>query len=327
MQSTIKKKLLHALSESDQEFLSGQALADIAGCSRTAIWKHIEELRKEGFVLEAVRKKGYRIIATPDSVTESKIRLGLQTKTLGRVIRYEESVESTQRIAHVLAGEGAPEGTLVIADEQTAGRGRLMREWHSSKGTGIWMSLILKPLLPPQKAPQFTLITAVAVVQAIEETTDLHPEIKWPNDILIDGKKVTGILTELQAESDKINSIIIGIGMNVNHTKEHFPDELQSIATSLSIEQGNLLSRSDIVQKVLERIESLYSIYMNEGFTPIKLLWESYAISIGKNIRARTINGTIEGRALGITEEGVLKIEDSTGMVHQIYSADIEVNN
>ncbi|WP_299737932.1 biotin--[acetyl-CoA-carboxylase] ligase [uncultured Rossellomorea sp.] len=326
MQSTIKKKLLHALSESDQDFLSGQALAEIAGCSRTAIWKHIEELRKEGFVLEAVRKKGYRIIETPDSVTESKIRLGLQTKTLGRVIHYEESVQSTQRIAHVLAGDGAAEGTLVIADEQTAGRGRLMREWHSSKGTGIWMSLILKPLLPPQKAPQFTLITAVAVVQAIEEATELHPQIKWPNDILIDGKKVTGILTELQAESDKINSIIIGIGMNVNHTKEHFPDELQTIATSLAIEQGDTLSRSEIVQKVLERIEALYSIYMKEGFTPIKLLWESYAISIGKKIRARTINGTIEGRALGITDEGVLKIEDTTGTVHQIYSADIEVN-
>jgi len=326
MQSTIKKKLLHALSESNQEFLSGQTLADIAGCSRTAIWKHIEELRKEGFVLEAVRKKGYRIIETPDSVTESKIRLGLQTKTLGRVIHYEESVQSTQRIAHLLAGDGASEGTLVIADEQTAGRGRLMREWHSSKGTGIWMSLILKPLLPPQKAPQFTLITAVAVVQAIEEVTDLHPQIKWPNDILIDGKKVTGILTELQAESDKINSIIIGIGMNVNHTKEHFPDELQKIATSLAIEQGEPLSRSEIVQKVLERIEALYSMYMKEGFTPVKLLWESYAISIGKKIRARTINGTIEGRALGITDEGVLKIEDSAGNVHQIYSADIEVN-
>lgn len=326
MQSTIKKKLLHALSESNQEFLSGQALADIAGCSRTAIWKHIEELRKEGFVLEAVRKKGYRIIETPDSVTESKIRLGLQTKRLGRVIHYEESVQSTQRIAHVLAGDGASEGTLVIADEQTAGRGRLMREWHSSKGTGIWMSLILKPLLPPQKAPQFTLITAVAVVQAIEEVTDLHPQIKWPNDILIDGKKVTGILTELQAESDKINSIIIGIGMNVNHLKEHFPDELQKIATSLAIEQGEPLSRSEIVQKVLERIEALYSMYMKEGFTPVKLLWESYAISIGKKIRARTINGTIEGRALGITDEGVLKIEDSAGTIHQIYSADIEVN-
>jgi BirA family transcriptional regulator, biotin operon repressor / biotin---[acetyl-CoA-carboxylase] ligase len=322
----IRKKLIQAFSESNGEFLSGQALADIAGCSRTAIWKHIEELRKEGFVLEAVRKKGYRIVNTPDSVTENKISLGLETQTLGQVIHYEESVPSTQKIAHDLAGNGAVEGTLVIADEQTAGRGRLMREWHSSPSSGIWMSLILKPHLPPQKAPQFTLITAVAVVQAIEEVTELQPQIKWPNDILINGKKVTGILTELQAESDKINSIIIGIGMNVNHTIDHFPDEIRSIATSLAIEKGNQLSRAELVQNVLERIESLYKLYMKEGFTPIKLLWESYAVSIGKKIRARTINGTIEGTALGITAEGVLKIKDHKGTVHQIYSADIEVN-
>jgi BirA family transcriptional regulator, biotin operon repressor / biotin---[acetyl-CoA-carboxylase] ligase len=325
MQS-IRKKLIQAFSESNGEFLSGQALADIAGCSRTAIWKHIEELRKEGFVLEAVRKKGYRIVNTPDIVTENKIRLGLQTSTLGQVIHYEESVPSTQKIAHDLASNGAVEGTLVIADEQTAGRGRLMREWHSSLGNGVWMSLILKPHLPPQKAPQFTLITAVAVVQAIEEVTELQPQIKWPNDILINGKKVTGILTELQAESDKINSIIIGIGMNVNHSIEHFPDEIQPIATSLAIEQGAQLSRAEVVQNILERMESLYTLYMKEGFTPIKLLWESYAVSIGKRIRARTINGTIEGTALGITADGVLKIEDQAGTVHQIYSADIEVN-
>jgi BirA family transcriptional regulator, biotin operon repressor / biotin---[acetyl-CoA-carboxylase] ligase len=325
MQS-IRKKLIQAFSESNGEFLSGQSLADIAGCSRTAIWKHIEELRKEGFVLEAVRKKGYRIVNTPDIVTENKIRLGLQTSTLGQVIHYEESVPSTQKIAHDLASNGAVEGTLVIADEQTAGRGRLMREWHSSLGNGVWMSLILKPHLPPQKAPQFTLITAVAVVQAIEEVTELQPQIKWPNDILINGKKVTGILTELQAESDKINSIIIGIGMNVNHSIDHFPDEIQAIATSLAIEQGAQLSRAKVVQTILERMESLYTLYMKEGFTPIKLLWESYAVSIGKRIRARTINGTIEGTALGITAEGVLKIEDQEGIVHQIYSADIEVN-
>ncbi|MEW4306973.1 biotin--[acetyl-CoA-carboxylase] ligase [Rossellomorea marisflavi] len=326
MQSVIREKLLSALSDSPDDFLSGQALADIAGCSRAAVWKHIEELRKEGFVLEAVRKKGYRIIGSPDSVTANKLKIGLKTKTLGQNIHYEETVGSTQKVAHELAANGAPEGTLVIADEQTDGRGRLMREWHSSKGTGVWMSLILKPLLPPQKAPQFTLIAAVAVVQAIQETTGLDPQIKWPNDILINGRKATGILTELQAEPDKINSIIIGIGMNVNQTQEHFPDELQSIATSYGMEAGRSLSRSDIVQKVLERMEALYELYMAKGFTPIKLMWESYAVSIGRRITARTINGSIEGYARGITEEGVLQIEDDTGQLHHIYSADIELS-
>ena len=218
--------------------MSGQALADIAGCSRTAVWKHIEELRKEGFEFEAVKKKGYRILKAPDRVSEDAIHQGLKSKIIGRVIDYKESVPSTQKIAHSLAQEGAVEGTTVVADEQTEGRGRLLRSWHSPKGTGIWMSIILKPQLPPQKAPQFTLIAAVAVVQAIEEVCGLSPEIKWPNDILLNGRKVTGILTELQAEADKINSIIIGIGMNVNQKAEDFPEELRTIATSLSLEKG-----------------------------------------------------------------------------------------
>ncbi len=327
LQTNLRKKILDAFTKADGEFLSGQALADIVGCSRTAVWKHIEELRKEGFQLEAVRKKGYRIIDTPDKVSQNEILLGLKTKKLGSIVHYEESVGSTQKIAHKLAQNGAEEGTLVIADEQTEGRGRLMREWHSSKGTGIWMSLILRPALPPQKAPQFTLLAAVAVVQAIQEVCTLEPEIKWPNDILLAGKKVTGILTELQAESDKINSIIMGIGINVNQKKEHFPDELQRIATSLAIEKGDNISRPALVQSILENMENLYNVYLQEGFKPIKLLWESYAISIGRTIKATTITGIIKGKALGITEDGVLKIEDEAGMIHKIYSADIELND
>lgn len=326
LQSPIRKKLLEAFRQANGEFLSGQALADIVGCSRTAVWKHIEDLRKEGFKLDAIRKKGYRILHTPDRVSQNEIHLGLNTKSLGQTIYYEETVPSTQKLAHQYAQNGAPEGTLVIADEQTEGRGRLMRNWHSSKRTGIWMSLILKPQLPPQRAPQFTLIAAVAVVQAIEEVWDLHPEIKWPNDILLNGKKVTGILTELQAESDKINSIIIGMGTNVNQTIEDFPQELHSIATSLAIEKGQMIPRSRLVQKILEKLELYYEIYMKEGFSPIKLLWEGYAISIGKEITARTITGEIKGKALGINDDGVLRIQDHSGHIHEVYSADIEVN-
>lgn len=189
MQSPIRKRLLEAFTNANGEFLSGQALADILGCSRTAVWKHIEELRKEGFELEAVRKKGYRIISTMDRVTENEIRLGLKTSKLGSMIQYLDTIDSTQKVAHQLAQEGCPEGTIVVAEEQTNGRGRLTRHWHSPKFTGIWMSIVLRPKLPPFKAPQFTLITAVAVVQAIEQLCDLQPEIKWPNDILIKGKK------------------------------------------------------------------------------------------------------------------------------------------
>ncbi|WP_342541232.1 biotin--[acetyl-CoA-carboxylase] ligase [Heyndrickxia sp. FSL K6-6286] len=325
MQSPIRKRLLEAFTNANGEFLSGQALADILGCSRTAVWKHIEELRKEGFELEAVRKKGYRIISTMDRVTENEIRLGLKTSKLGSMIQYLDTIDSTQKVAHQLAQEGCPEGTIVVAEEQTNGRGRLTRHWHSPKFTGIWMSIVLRPKLPPFKAPQFTLITAVAVVQAIEQLFDLQPEIKWPNDILIKGKKVTGILTELQADSDKIHSIIIGIGINVNQTREDFPEELHSVATSIAIENGGKLSRSILIQQILANLEKYYQIYLDKGFAPLKLLWESYAISIGKDIIARTVNEVIAGKAIGISDEGVLKIQDKNGVIHDIYSADIEV--
>ncbi|MCH6268537.1 MULTISPECIES: biotin--[acetyl-CoA-carboxylase] ligase [Neobacillus] len=325
MQSEIRKKLLDSFTNAGESYLSGQFLAELIGCSRTAVWKHIEELRKEGFELEAVRKKGYRIIKTPEKITADEIRLGLTTEFIGKNIHYEETVESTQKIAHRLSSENVPEGTVVIAEEQISGRGRMNRPWHSPKYTGIWMSLILRPNIPLTKAPQLTLLTAVAIVQAIEEVTGLNPEIKWPNDILLNGKKITGILTEMQAEADQIHSIIIGMGLNVNQTKDDFPPELQNIASSLLIEKGDALSRASIIRSIFTHFEKLYLLFLEKGFYPIKLLWEGYAISIGKMIKARTLTGVIEGKALGITDEGVLKIEDASGVIHHVYSADIEL--
>ncbi|MFP5113379.1 biotin--[acetyl-CoA-carboxylase] ligase [Bacillaceae bacterium C204] len=325
MQSEIRKELLDAFTNAGDDFLSGQHLADLIGCSRTAVWKHIEELRKEGFELDAVRNKGYRILKTPEKITADEIRFGLTTKFMGRNIHYEESVESTQKIAHRFASEDASEGTVIIAEEQLSGRGRMARKWHSPKYTGIWMSMILRPNIPLSKAPQLTLLTAVAIVQAFEEMTDLIPEIKWPNDILINGKKVTGILTELQAEADRIHSIIIGVGINVNQKKDDFPLELQEIATSLYIEKKETVSRAELIRSIFMHFEKLYTLYLQQGFLPIKLLWEGYASSIGKYIKARTLTNTIEGKAIGITDDGVLKLEDQSGCIHHIYSADIEL--
>ncbi|CAH2715764.1 MULTISPECIES: biotin--[acetyl-CoA-carboxylase] ligase [Neobacillus] len=325
MQSEIRKELLDAFTNAGDVYLSGQHLADLIGCSRTAVWKHIEELRKEGFELEAVRNKGYRILKTPEKITADEIRLGLTTELIGRNIHYEESVESTQKLAHHFASEDVPEGTVIIAEEQRSGKGRMSRKWHSPKYTGIWMSLILRPNIPLHNAPQLTLLTAVAIVQAMEEITGLHPVIKWPNDILLNGKKVTGILTELQAEADRIHSIIIGMGINVNQRKEEFPIELQEIASSLSIEKGETISRAALIRSIFKHFEKLYSLYLEKGFFPIKLLWEGYAVSIGKVLKARTLTNVIEGTALGITDEGVLKIEDQSGVIHHVYSADIEL--
>ncbi|WP_391559032.1 biotin--[acetyl-CoA-carboxylase] ligase [Robertmurraya sp.] len=326
MQSELRKKLLEAFTNSEQEYVSGQYLADVMGCSRTAVWKHIEDLRKEGFELEAVRKKGYKILNLPKSISADRVQLGLKTEFIGKVIHYEETVDSTQKIAHLLSHEGAVEGTVVIAEEQKGGRGRMDRVWHSPKSTGIWMSLILRPKIPIQRAPQLTLLTAVAIVQAIEETTSLTPQIKWPNDILIEQQKVTGILTELQADADRIISVIIGMGLNINQTEDDFPPELREIATSLRIKEGKELDRAELIKVIFQKFETLYKIFLDKGFYPIKLLWESYAISIGKEITARTLNGSISGKALGITDEGVLKVEDDLGEIHHIYSADIELH-
>jgi len=326
MQSEIRRKLLEAFSEAKGDYVSGQKISDVLGCSRTAVWKHIEELRKEGYELEAVRKKGYKIIKMPEKISANEIRIGLETETLGQVIHHYESVESTQTIAQQLATQGAVEGTLVVAEEQVGGRGRMARVWHSPKETGIWMSLILKPKIPIQQTPQLTLLAAVAIVQAIEEVTGLSPTIKWPNDILMNGKKIVGILTELQAEPDHVHSVIIGIGINVNQDLNHFPEHLQSIATSLKLEKGEPIVRAHIIQKFLTSFEKLYHQYLIHGFKPIKLLWESYSISLNKQITARTLSGTLTGRALGISDEGVLLLETEDGKIERIYSADIEIN-
>lgn len=324
LQSELRTKLLKAFSEADGEFISGQKISELIGCSRTAVWKHVEELRKDGYELEALRRQGYRITKKPDKVSENEIQLGLKTKMMGRYIHFEQIVGSTQKIAQSLATEGAEEGTIVVADQQTSGRGRMSRSWYSPSGTGIWMSMIIRPNIPIHSTPQLTLLTAVAVVQAIEEETKLKPDIKWPNDILINGKKVVGILTELQAEADQVHSVIIGTGINVNQKLEEFPEELQNIATSIQIETGIIWERALLIQTMLLKFEKLYLLYLTQGFKPIKLLWESYAISLNKEIVARTLNGSFQGKAIGINDQGVLLIELSDGSIKEIYSADID---
>ncbi len=325
MQSSIRKQLLDALAKAEGGYISGQEIATLTGASRTAVWKHIEEMRRDGYTIEAVRRKGYKLLSSPDILSADSIRLQLASKVIGQRLYYFDSVDSTQKKANVLAGEGAPEGTAVVADEQVSGRGRLRRSWHSPKGTGIWMSLIIRPDIPLFLAPQMTLLTAVAVSLAIQEVTELKPAIKWPNDILIDGKKVTGILTEMKAEADKIHHIIIGIGINVNQKANDFPADLQEKAASLSMLSGQEISREKLIASLFSQFEKIYTIYRENGFGPIKTLWESFAISLGRTITAVTSRETIIGKALGITDEGVLLLEDAEGTVHSIYSADIHI--
>lgn len=323
---SIKQEILMMLFQNPREFISGQAICDKLGCSRTAVWKQVKELEKEGYTIESVQKRGYRLVERPNRLSAAEIKAGLETRSFGRTIVYEESLASTQKEAHHLAEDGAEEGTLVVADEQVAGRGRLGRRWHSPKGTGIWMSLILRPELPLNQIPQLTLAAAVAIVKAIKKVTQVECQIKWPNDILHNGKKLVGILTELQAEENRAKAVIIGMGMNVNLASEDIPDELKSIATSIQLLTGKPCSRAELIQAIMKELEDLYDLYLSDGFSVIKAMWEAYAMNIGKTIFARKVSGeVIKGLAKGITDDGVLVIEDEQGQVHHIYSADIEI--
>ncbi|MDA3130168.1 biotin--[acetyl-CoA-carboxylase] ligase [Aliibacillus thermotolerans] len=321
----MRGKLLQLLSQSKDRFLSGQQISDMLHISRTAVWKHIEELRKNGYEIEAVPRKGYRLRYMPNLASTDEIKSKLQTKAIGRHIVYKKEVTSTQDIAHQLVQEGAEEGTIVIADKQTKGKGRLGRPWHSMEEKGLWFSIILRPDIPPQVAPQLTLLTAVAVQEGLERATDLPVEIKWPNDILLRGKKIAGILTEMHSELDRIQAIVVGIGLNVNQQKTDFPEELSAVATSLSMEaNGKVFQRSDVIVSVLEKYEHWYYKYLDQGFFPIKKRWEQLATTIGKEITAKTMRKEVQGIAEGITDEGVLLIRKKDGTLESVYSADID---
>lgn len=319
----IKQVILKAFRDHPGDFISGEELSQTCGCSRTAVWKHIEELRKDGYEVEAVRKAGYRLIAAPDRLSAAEITAGLDTKRIGQRVIAHDEVVSTQPLAHEAAAKGAEEGTLVLAEMQTGGKGRLGRPWHSPKGTGIWMSLIIRPAIPLPKTPQITLLTAVTVARTIREETGLPVKIKWPNDIFIEDKKVCGILTELNAESDRVNYLVIGIGMNVNSVEADFPEDLAQIATSLRIESGQPVKRAAFIRQFCRFFEEEYDHYLQHGFERVKAEWESHSYTIGRWVNVQTISQTLEGRAVALDDEGVLMVEDESGAIHKVYSADV----
>ncbi|WP_042478018.1 biotin--[acetyl-CoA-carboxylase] ligase [Bacillus ndiopicus] len=324
--TSIKDKILQRFLAADGEPISGQQLADELLVSRTAIWKHMQALQQDGYTFEVVKKKGYKLLAKSNKLDEMQIAAHLTTARYGHKIHHYDEVDSTQILAHEFIRNGAADGTVIIAEKQTAGRGRMQRPWDSAEGHGVWMTTIIRPNVLPHQAPQFTLVTAVALVHAISDVCqNFKPSIKWPNDILINGKKCAGILTEMVAEADRIQALLVGTGINVNQQQEDFPEELHSIATSMAIEEGQKIDRAVFVAKFLGHLEHFNDIYVKEGFAPIKTLWEAASGTIGKHVRATTLREVIEGQAIGITEAGVLEIRTANGEIKSVYSADIEV--
>lgn len=323
MQST-RNKLIQLLANHDDQYISGQMLSEKLNISRSAIWKHMKALEDEGFIIEGKSKLGYRIIKYPDRLNEYALKRGLDTTWLGNTIIFKEQMPSTQTLAHELAQNQAEHGTVIIASEQTAGKGRMNRTWHSPKEKGMWLSMILRPTIFPYLAPQLTLLTATVLAQVIIEQTPLHPKIKWPNDILIHDKKVAGILTEMKAEQDQIEYVVIGIGLNVNQEPSELPDDLKQRATSLYIESGNTYSIKSLIQEVLKAFEREYIAYMDQGFSNVKQKWEQYGYKIGQSIWMTTGQRRWQGTFLGIAEDGALLVRTAEQQDKKIYSAEIE---
>lgn len=317
--------LLEMLERNPGEYLSGEELSRRLSISRTAVWKQINKLRDEGYEFEAVSRKGYRLLKVPDKLELSSIQETLNTTTFGRAIQLLDQVETTQEEARSLAEEGAPSGTLVIAEEQTTGRGRRGNPWFSPARKGIWMSMILRPNCPLSFAPQLTLLAAVAVCRAVRRLTGVEAGIKWPNDLLVSGRKICGILIESVGEDGMIKYCIVGIGIDVNMDASDIPAELTDIVTSLKMESGKEINRATLIASVMNELEDLFELYVEEGFTPIGQLWQELSVTIGKRIKVITPQGEKSGVAIALENSGALKMMDDHGEMHTIYSGEVHI--
>lgn len=241
-------------------------------------------------------------------------------------VQLLDSVVSTQEEAKLLAESGALEGTTVIAEEQTGARGRMGRQWFSPRGKGVWMSIVLRPKLPLSQTPQLTLLAGVAVCKAIRRVTGVEAGIKWPNDLLAEGRKICGILLESSLREGELHYCIAGIGISANMTEADYPDHLQEIATSLRIQRGGVpVDRSELERAVLDELESHYDLYMNQGFKPIKELWESMSVTLGRQIALNSLQGRVEGVVVGLDDTGGLLLRTSSGEISSVCSGEIEL--
>ncbi|MGG4396788.1 biotin--[acetyl-CoA-carboxylase] ligase [Paenibacillus thiaminolyticus] len=319
----MNQQLLDWFREHPGQYISGEELSRRLQITRTAVWKQINVLRAKGYAFDAVPKLGYRLVAQPTRLDEAALLNKLASGTFGNRLRIVEKTESTQNEAAAWAKEGVPEGAVVLAEEQTGGRGRQGHVWHSPAGKGVWMSIVLRPRIPLPYTPHLTLLGAVAMFRAMKKLTSAPLGIKWPNDILADGKKVAGILLESAAEDERLLYVIAGIGISVNLDPADFPEELQERATSLKIVTGQEVDRASLVAACLQELEQLYRLYEEEGFAPIGTLWEAQSITLGRQVTIETPQGLLQGIAEGLDESGALLLRDKTGTVQKVFSGDV----
>jgi len=318
-----KEKILNVLRSACSGFISGEELGRKCGISRTMVWKHIKSLEREGFGIEAVPSQGYRITSTPDILRPEDVRHGLRTKAIGREIHFYQEVASTNTLAMGLATDGAHEGTIVIAETQTNGKGRLGRKWISPKGN-LYLSVVLRPNIPMHKAPLITLTGAVAVSSAIRTMCGLEAGIKWPNDILISGKKVSGLLTEMSAEQDRIRHIVLGIGVDVNMETTELPPDVRSLSTTLAAEAGAKINRTALLQQILRDLERWYQKFLDND-EDVLIEWKMLNMTVGNRITVSGAGVALDGLAQGVDGDGRLLVRLDNGAIRKVAAGDVTI--
>ena len=304
----MKEEILRLLRSTDG-YISGQELCNRFGVSRTAVWKAINQLKEAGYEIEAQQNKGYRLMAAPDLMTEAEIKSLMHTDWVAKEVLYFDTIDSTNTKAQELAEKGYPSGTLVVADKQESGKGRRGRSWVSPSGTGIFMTLMIKPDINPNNASMLTLVAALAVAKAITSVTGEEALIKWPNDIVVNGKKVCGILTEMNAQFDYINHIVVGIGINVHN--ESFPEEISQMASSLMIEAGGKrFHRAQIIAETMSYFEQYYDTFLKtQDLSALVREYDELLVNRNKSVRVLDPKEPFDGKAMGITPKGELIVE------------------
>lgn len=304
----MKEEILRLLRSADG-YISGQELCNRFGVSRTAVWKAINQLKEAGYEIEAQQNKGYRLVAAPDLMTEAEIKSLMHTDWVAKEVLYFDTIDSTNTKAQELAEKGYPSGTLVVADKQESGKGRRGRSWVSPSGTGIFMTLMIKPDINPNNASMLTLVAALAVAKAITSVTGEEALIKWPNDIVVNGKKVCGILTEMNAQFDYINHIVVGIGINVHN--ESFPEEISQMASSLMIEAGGKrFHRAQIIAETMSYFEQYYDTFLKtQDLSALVREYDELLVNRNKSVRVLDPKEPFDGKAMGITSKGELIVD------------------
>lgn len=309
----MKSSILHILKQSS-DWVSGENLCRDLGVSRTAVWKHIRGLREDDYDIEARANLGYRLLSVPDVPYPDEVADGLGTAVIGNRIDFFTDLPTTNGKAKELALAGCPEGTVVVAESQSGGKGRMDRVWFSPESRGLWFTVVLRPQVNLVETPQSTMVVAVAVALAIHENTGVAVDIKWPNDLLVEGKKICGILVELNAEMDRVNFMVAGIGLNVNIDHGEFPSELSDMATSLKIAAGHHIPRVPLLRAILQSFEVWYQRWLQDGFAPVLNMWRELCVTLDCPVTVHNIKESYIGHAIDVDETGALlvKLPDST---------------